>query len=242
MDFDYSAGVFARNRDEVIAELSTDKRVLHVGAADSPYTEQKLEQGLLLHQRLSSVTSELHGIDIDPEAVEIVNKSGLARIQVRDINDLHMEDEQRFDVIIFGETIEHLVDLGSSLESLKRCMDNNSVLLISTPNLFSLDLFRMGARGKEHVHDDHKVGFSYGLLSQLLTSAGLDVELIYFTFLPRACDGYRKRIWTSLARWKPGLSETLLAVARLQGSASEPTSTTEQSLTLTQGLCADRVP
>jgi 2-polyprenyl-3-methyl-5-hydroxy-6-metoxy-1,4-benzoquinol methylase len=43
------------------------------------------------------------------------------------------------DVIIFGETIEHLMNLGVAFTNLKKVMGKETVLIVSTPNCYALN-------------------------------------------------------------------------------------------------------
>jgi hypothetical protein len=126
-------------------------------------------------------------------------------------------------VIIFGETIEHITNIGSCLETLKLCMDEETKLIISTPNCYALRFFSMVLRMRETIHDDHKVGFSYGLLHQLLKSHGLRVEDFYFTFLPRDHYPLWRKIWILSSKMRSGFAETLLAICRLEVDQTHPT-------------------
>lgn len=222
MKYSYKGLKLARDRDDVILEHCRNKRVLHVGAADSPYTQHKYASGTLLHKRLSTVASELLGIDIDEEASNWLNDRGLPRIVAADITDAA---NMRFapDVIVFGETIEHVANIGTCLENLKRCMTPSTKLLISTPNCYHLWFTSMVLRNHEVIHDDHKVGFSYGLLRQLLESQGLTVCDFYFTFLPREHYSWWRRLWYRLSVIRCGFAETMLAVCKLEPNSSLPT-------------------
>jgi hypothetical protein len=188
---------------------------LHIGAADSPHTRKKLAAGLLLHERLSTVATGLLGIDLDADAATWLNEQGLPEIRVVDMNnapDLGFDPE----VIVFGETIEHVVNVGACLDTLKACMKPNTSLVISTPNCFHLWFMSMVVRNHESIHDDHKVGFTYGLLVQLLESQGLAVSDFYFTFLPRRKLPVWRLAWCLASRLRPGLAETLLAICHLK--------------------------
>jgi hypothetical protein len=225
MYFSYKKLKRARNRDDVILRICQGKRVLHVGSADSPYTQQKFDNGLLLHSRLGGVAEELVGVDLDAEAARWMNCRGLAETHVMDL-DRAPSLGFSADVIIFGETIEHLVNVGLCLDSLKACMTESTRLIVSTPNCYHLWFTSMVLRNHETVHDDHKVGFTYGLLFQTLRHKGLMVEDFYFTFLPRERFTWWRRLWI-LASWlRPGISETLLAICTLkttQGAESPAT-------------------
>jgi 2-polyprenyl-3-methyl-5-hydroxy-6-metoxy-1,4-benzoquinol methylase len=42
------------------------------------------------------------------------------------------------DVIVFGETIEHVFNIKIALDNLKKVMGKETLLIISTPNAYSL--------------------------------------------------------------------------------------------------------
>jgi 2-polyprenyl-3-methyl-5-hydroxy-6-metoxy-1,4-benzoquinol methylase len=202
---------FAPERDAIILGFCRGSNVLHIGAADSPYSLEKLRQGLLLQTKIGEVAMRLIGIDSDQEAVELLQATGVQNLMVGDVDSTPALPFIP-NVVVFGETIEHLTNIGTALESLKRLMNSHTRLLISTPNVLSLYVFCK----RETQHDDHRVGFTYGLLLQVLNSYGLEVEDFYFTFLNRATDDFKRFIWRSVSRYLIGLSETLLAVCKLK--------------------------
>lgn len=205
---------FAWDRDAEILRLCHGKKVLHIGAADSPRTLDKLSQGLLLHERLGRVASDLVGVEIDEDAVRLLADRGFTNIRICDLNQLATLDYKP-DVIVLGETIEHLMNVETCLTGLKRVMTKDTRLIISTPNCYHLYFVSMVARDYEVIHDDHKIGFTYGLLHQLLAANGLKIDEFYFTFLPRPRYQWWRRTWRGAAYLRKGFSETLLAVCRL---------------------------
>lgn len=211
--YSYSRMKVTRNRDEVIVRHCVGKRVLHIGACDSPYAIEKLDAGLLHHEHISAVATECVGIDIDEPAIRELAERGIRNIRYHDMNalqDLAFEP----DVIVFGETIEHLQNIQTCLESLKRVMSDETRLIISTPNCCSFHFAAMAALNFEAIHGGHTVGFTYGLLTQLIRANGMEVDDFYFAFLPRRRRPWWLRIWQLAARLRPGFSETLLAICR----------------------------
>src|SRR6187549_2683007 len=55
------------NRVDYLLQYCQDKRVLHIGFTDHPFTSERLASGELLHQRLKQVTSGLAGVDLDQQ-------------------------------------------------------------------------------------------------------------------------------------------------------------------------------
>lgn len=216
MTYSYKGLLLKDNRDLLISEQCKGKKVLHIGATDAPYTREKLAADLLLHKKLMEHSKSVFGIDIDKESIEYLKQQGMDNITYFDMNAL-AELSYQPDVIIFGEIIEHLQNLETALQNLKSIMTQETKLIISTPNQFYLLNFLITLLQKrECVHEDHKTGFTYGLLQQLLEANGLEINQFSFTFLPRESEAWYKKITRIICRISPGVSETLLATVQLK--------------------------
>lgn len=214
MNYSYKGITLRPNRDEIICELCKGKKVLHIGATDAPFTEEKLGKGLLLHTKLMEHAQSVYGIDIDQKAIDYLQTQGINNIALFDMNKLG-DIPFAPDVIVFGEIIEHLQNLETALNNLKSVMTPDTELLISTPNqLYVLNFLITLIQNRECIHEDHKIGFTYGSLTQLLSASGLTLNDFYFTFLPRSSEAWYKKISRLICRFRPGVAETLLAVAK----------------------------
>lgn len=216
MVYDYNNIKLIGNRDSLICERCNNKKVLHIGATDAPYTKEKLNSGLLLHQRLMKHADTLYGIDINQSAIDYLKTRGINNIYHFDMNMLGNLDFSP-DIIVFGEIIEHLQNLRIVISNLKSIMTVDTELIISTPNqLYLLTLLIVCIKHREYLHEDHKTGFTYGSLKQLLESNGLELQDFFFTFLPRNSEKFSKKVIRHICRIRPGISETLLAIAKLK--------------------------
>lgn len=209
----YSEYGFEQDRDELMVKLCAGKHVLHIGACDSPYTIEKYNSGLLLHQKLAQTARKLQGVDIDGDAIEVMNSLGFGDIELMDISEYSVGSEYP-EVIVLGETIEHLENPGLFLLGLRDKMNDDSELLVSTPNVYSLGFQLMVLRGRESIHPDHLLGYSPGLLMQTMRRFGFETVDCSMTFLPRSEEGWKKRIWRCLAQFRHGWSETILLRVR----------------------------
>jgi 2-polyprenyl-3-methyl-5-hydroxy-6-metoxy-1,4-benzoquinol methylase len=200
---------FEYNRDDYILKICRNKKVLHIGACDAPYTSQKLENNLLLHTKLSQVSKKLLGIDINKNAINFLHQQGYNNIIYYNMDELGLLEFEA-EVIVFGETIEHLTNLDSALENIKKIINDKCELLISTPNAFYIMNFFNSIRKKEVTHKDHKILFSYQTLKQLLESKSFKIIEAVYTFLNRENKGCKKRIFKRVISGFPVLAETLL--------------------------------
>ena len=216
MKYSYKKLKSHQNRDELIIQKCTNKEVLHLGATDAPYTKEKLKKNLLLHTYIEKVSSNVIGLDIDKPSIDFLSEQGITNIRYFDMNNLAKLDF-KVDVIIFGEIIEHLENLKIALENMKTVMHTDTELIITTPNLFYLhNTLQIFLKNHELVHHDHKVGFTYGIINQLLNANGLEISDFYFTFLPRLKEKLDKKIIRLFCKYRPAYSENLCVIAKLK--------------------------
>lgn len=205
---------YASSRDEHVLSVCEEKSVLHIGACDSPYTQRKLNENLLLHVKLSGVAENLLGIDIDEKAIEYLNAEGINDVCFFDMNRLGDLDFVP-DVIILGETIEHFVNFESVFENIKRIMKPHTRLLISTPNAYYISNFKNSLLGFESNHPEHTAAFTPRTLEYMLEVNGLKVEERVATFLNRKKERINKKLKKKALSRFPLLCETLLYSCKL---------------------------
>ena len=110
----------------IAASVGHDKRVLDVGCAAGDFAEVLAGRGC-----------EVTGIEIDPEAARRAERY-CERVIVGDVehpdttNEL---DEGSFDVVVFGDVLEHLKDPLTALKRLKPCLKPEGYAVASIPNV-----------------------------------------------------------------------------------------------------------
>ncbi len=173
-------------RLEFIKRISAGKRVLHLGCTNWPYTSEAIDAGTLLHEDLAEVSGELYGFDFDQEGIDALAAKGFNNLFRADLEKLDkVAVETQFGVIIAGEMIEHLNNPGLFLNGIKRFMNPDTRLVITTVNAYSGMRFLIyGLRGRrgilEPVHPDHVAYYSYSTLKLLLERHGFTVENFMF--------------------------------------------------------------
>jgi len=142
------------NRDKQIVNTCVNKKVLDIGIVG--INEKSQESDDWLHGKIKKVASELVGIDIDKKSIDILAAKGY-NVKYADCEDFNLND--KFEVIVAGELIEHLNNVGKFLESVKRHMNNESLFVLTTPNSVSFYNFanmlwfgRLPCNNKEHTH------------------------------------------------------------------------------------------
>ena len=221
---------YIKNREAYIIDKCKNKKVLHLGCCDSPYTEFKFSKETALFQRIEKVCKTQQGLDIDKAAIRHLHGMGFKDVEFFDLNqpgDVNFEPE----VIVFADTLEHLMNLETALSSLKRLMNEETELIITVPNATMFFRIKGNFLGKIQEHKDHKVSFTYPSLKQLLNFNDLKVDSILFAgelnidnshslkqpraFPYRLLKGFYLVFYKLLSNAFPLFSECLLMTCRL---------------------------
>jgi len=174
-------------RQELILAKCRGKRVLHLGCVDAGLLRERFEAGELMHQKLAGVAGELWGVDIDEEGISFLRGQGFDNLVTGDICELDKiggVQDRDFDVIVASEVVEHLLNPGLFLNSVKMIMaPRRTELIVTVPNAFRVGTLLSLLRGVEYVHPDHNYWFSYHTATNLLRKCGFDIaEVLVYSF------------------------------------------------------------
>jgi SAM-dependent methyltransferase len=165
------------DRESFILDRIKGKKVLHLGCADWPFTPAKIIKGDLLHQKMLDINQDVVGLDLDSNSIRLMQESGIKNVFVGNAElSLYEVLGQKFDVIVAGEVIEHVLNVGSFLESIKTVCNKDSVLILTTVNFAPIKKLPRLLFRREVVHPDHVYYFSFSTLSCLLAKCGFKVD------------------------------------------------------------------
>lgn len=212
-------------RVEFIKAACRGKKVLHLGCTDYPFTEQYIESEMSLHLELAKIAGELYGFDFDQAGIDIFKARGIENLYRADLEKLEEVGlDEKFDVIIAGEMIEHLSNPGLFLRGIKRFMHDETKLVITTINAYSgLRFAQYALRGKggshESVHPDHVSYYSYSTLNLILKRENFNVREFYFYDLGpehrQHLPWYYNFVNDASVRFTPQLADGVIAVCQI---------------------------
>lgn len=208
----------ARLRKEKIleeAKVGGNKKVLEVGCGEG--------------QIINYINAPYKlGVDISPtrikQAQENAEKiSSQTSFLVRDAQNLSLGNE-KFDLVIASELIEHLPHPKKFLQEVKKVINNNAKLILTTPNLFSLRRLIakaiFGRSGdKTHLHI-----FSYKKLKRLLENEDFEIlkqvpltfEYVFYNRIPFGSffNKLDRPLRRAIAKIFPRLSDVIFLVVK----------------------------
>lgn len=154
--------------------------------------------GAMLHKLKNC---QISGIEFNKEsALKAIASRSFEIVEHADLNSMDMnwfkEHLQKFDYIIFGDVLEHLLFPQEALDNFKKCLKPEGEFLISLPNvahasikanllLNRFDYTEIGILDKTHLHF-----FTAESIAEMLADIGLAIIELKTTTLP--ANGYQK--------------------------------------------------
>ncbi|MFP3949714.1 MAG: class I SAM-dependent methyltransferase [Candidatus Micrarchaeia archaeon] len=173
--------------DEWVLNLVRNKDVLDLGALGN--WRDNLKKNNLDNWSFLKIFQESRtalGIDLDKTGVDFANKHGFTNIIYGNAEKIDLN--KKFDVIIAGDIIEHVDNMGSFLNSCKKHMHRNSIMLISTPNPYALNFifWSLFSDVGNRIQPEHTSCLHEKNLRVLLDRADLRVTNIrYYTIIDK---------------------------------------------------------
>lgn len=167
------------SRDKELINLVKGASVLHlgcVGFADSDVGERVNNAKKSLHYTLSNITDVI-GVDYCRDAIDFFRKkkifTNVMYGNVEQLDDLKLEN--KFDVIVIGDIIEHLSNPGLMLEGIKRFCHSNTKVVITTPHSFGLLNYVRFIFNKFKDGNEHMMTFNIDNIKNILSMHEYDI-------------------------------------------------------------------
>lgn len=156
-----------------ISQFCKNKKVLDIGCYDETAIKLKKNNGYWLHGLIARAAKKVIGIDSSEQIKSEIKtgpRSKIIRLNLYDINESFAKNN-KVEVIVAGELIEHIPDVTKFLQLLKKLYPKK-ILLLSTPNATSLISILLAIFSRESNHKDHLQIFSYKTLHALCIKNG----------------------------------------------------------------------
>jgi SAM-dependent methyltransferase len=177
------------HRWQAIEPIVIGRSVLDLGCATGHWRDE------WMHARIAAVATEIVGLDVDADLCDAVRAKGFDIMQA-DAEDFDLG--RTFDVVVAGELIEHLGNVGGMLSSVRRHLAPGGAFIVTTPNPFASSnfVYRLG-RSTVRINKDHTCWFCEDTLRQLFDRYDLDVDVRY---LPHETPGRMRSLAAKATR------------------------------------------
>jgi hypothetical protein len=171
------------NRVDFITKQCLEKKVLHIGFSDYPYTAEKINNNSLLHLQLKNITGALIGLDNNKE--ELLRYKQLTNdenVLFGDIMDGYPLEAINFrpGIVLLSEVLEHLPDPYKAVDILYNSFADGTKVLVTVPNHMALDNIAASVHKSETIHPHHCWHFSPFTLCKLFDDKRFYLEQLHF--------------------------------------------------------------
>lgn len=208
------------DRVAFLRDAVAGRRLLDIGVVDHSLGSSRSDAWL--HGRLSEVAGTSLGVDILADAVEELRSQGYD-VLCLDVT-TGGRPPGRFDVIVAGEVVEHLGDIGGLFEAAADLLDAGGCFILTTPNPYAAWRVYQNLRGRPAENVDHVTFLTAWGIAELAERVGLRLEAVH-GIAPGQLVGRKARMlaWAVRRRLVPivpeALAESLLYVVVPQGPA-----------------------
>lgn len=163
-----------KSRVEFIRELAQGKRVLDIGCVDQVGASYQIAP---LHRAIAPVAKHCVGLDVDEAGISELAREGFA-VKVADITQPGISEVvgQNWDLVVAGEIVEHLLDVGTLLRNARSVLAPTGRLILSTPNPHSFELAWYNFRGRADDNVDHVAYYWPMGMLEVANRTGFELE------------------------------------------------------------------
>ena len=211
------------DRDKYLISFIKNKEILDLGFLG----ENKKDLFSLLHKFLLKNAKSVCGVDFHKDRINFLKKKGYD-VMYDDVMTLKniISAKRKFDVVVAGELIEHIENLGLFLDNIKNVLKkDDGVIIVTTPNMFSLRYMirhiflkqetPYWKNRSDEIKFGHVVGFSNMLLHNLFMRKGYKIVSHSYT-IKTEYSGFKGNIEKFLSKLIPKLSPSLVYVLKLK--------------------------
>ncbi len=169
----------------LVCELVAGKDVLDIGCVD--HSLDVRSKGRWLHERIRSVASSTVGLDYERDEIKKLKSEGYDVVFADAVD---FDIDRKFDVVVAGDILEHLVNPAGFFASVKRHLRPNGKLILTTPNanciLYFIENILLGF---ELDNTDHVSIFTPTTMGKMLEKCGFKGDK--YIFISMDCSHYQ---------------------------------------------------
>lgn len=168
-------------------DFCRNKTVLDVGCVGQDLDPNSPEW---LHAKVKSVAESVVGADINTEGIEKLAALGYTIYTPEQLEQM----EDKYDVVLMGDVIEHVNDPGSFLQFYAKFLKPGGKIIVCTPNAFGIRyVFQVLFYGKPNTNPEHTVFLDPMVMIELTGRIGLKMADFYWLYEYQRPTNFQRR-------------------------------------------------
>lgn len=164
-----------RRVEALVDTVPRGRSVLDIGCVQ--HSTENMDNNDWVHAKLYNVAEEVLGVDYLETEVRQLQQEGY-NVVCADAE--QMDLDRTFDVVVAGELIEHLSNIGSFLDTVHDHLERDGELILTTPNPWAFHRFKQALFGDVNANDEHTCWFDETTLRQVLERHGFHVRRVKY--------------------------------------------------------------
>lgn len=161
--------------EALLDAVPAEAKVLDLGCVQ--HSAEKASNEDWVHGELYDVADKVVGVDYERKEVEKLRKQGYNVVH-GNVEELDLDDT--FDVVVAGELVEHLSNVGNFLDSVRDHLRPEGEFIMTTPNPWAFHRFKQAVFGEVYSNEEHTCWFDERTLTQVLDRHEFEVnDVIY---------------------------------------------------------------
>ncbi len=158
------------DKDQMIEKICTGKTVLDVGCIGQ---DRNFSADNWLHNKVRKMASKADGVDILLPEIELLKQKGYSMYSVDELQKMNT----KYNVVLMADVIEHVNDPVAFLNFYAPFLENDGVMLITTPNSNrSNNFINILFNNTYSVNPEHTFWFCPKTLGEVIDRAKLTLD------------------------------------------------------------------
>lgn len=161
--------------ENLLDTIPPNTKILDIGCVQ--HSAKKASNEDWVHGELYDIGDEVVGLDYQKKEIKELRSQGYNVIYG---NAEELDLNEQFDVVVAGELIEHLSNVGNFLNGVHEHLRSDGILIMSTPNPWAFHRFKQALFGDVYCNEEHTCWFDERTLQQVLNRHGFNLEEITY--------------------------------------------------------------
>lgn len=159
----------------LLDEIPPESKILDIGCVQ--HSADKAGNEDWVHGKLYDISENVLGLDYEEEEVNKLRQQGYNIITG---NAENLDLDEKFDIVVAGELIEHLSNVGTFLDGVYDHLTPDGELIMTTPNPWAFHRFKQAIFGEVYCNEEHTCWFDNRTIRQALQRHGFKIDKISY--------------------------------------------------------------
>lgn len=164
-----------RRVQALLDAIPRGRSVLDIGCVQ--HSTANMNNDDWVHGKLYDIAEDVLGVDYLDAEVAKLHEEGY-NVVCADAEKMNLNET--FDIVVAGELIEHISNIGNFLDSVHAHLNEDGKFILTTPNPWAFHRFKQALFGDVNANEEHTCWLDETTLEQILNRHGFEVTRVEY--------------------------------------------------------------